>query len=283
MEANDLKLILDAIAGVRSDLDNYKKQFEQKFVTTAENLETHERKISQIEQQWKYQDKLNREKNIIIFGIKEEEKSRNELENICLELLNKTLKIDTSIFEVDNLYRKGNKGQGKTRPILMKFTSRRKVIDILSNKKYLKETNIVISEDFPKEIIEERKQLIPLMKEFRKEGKHAIIKYDRLYVDGKLIEDATVKLMNQEKNDKKRQLSVEKEELKISTEATRSNIDILNTEKQETKRLKPTQKPSNRDTDHRTPNSNTKIFEYMHRARSNSYDERPINPQTKQT
>lgn len=67
----------------------------------------------------------------------------------------------------------------------------KKVIEILANKKRLNKTKIAITEDFPPETMEIRKNLIPIMLQLRKENNHAYIKYDTLIVNGKPYQQNT--------------------------------------------------------------------------------------------
>jgi hypothetical protein len=54
---------------------------------------------------------------------------------------------------------------------------------ILKNTRKLKNTNIWIDEDYPKEIQEVRRRLIPEMKEARSKGYRAQIRYDKLILN----------------------------------------------------------------------------------------------------
>ena len=49
-----------------------------------------------------------------------------------------------------------------------------------------------MNDQFPKEIQERRRILVPIMKQFREKGKRATLSVDRLYVDGKLYLDRNV-------------------------------------------------------------------------------------------
>ncbi|KAH3773864.1 hypothetical protein DPMN_175235 [Dreissena polymorpha] len=53
--------------------------------------------------------------------------------------------------------------------------------------KHLTGTNFQMHEQFPPEVLEKRRKLVPHMKDARKEGKRAWIAYDTLYVDGKPV------------------------------------------------------------------------------------------------
>ncbi|KAL1447565.1 hypothetical protein WDU94_010892 [Cyamophila willieti] len=78
-------------------------------------------------------------------------------------------------------------GGDKKGPILLGLTSWRKKKEIMKNARKLKGSNIFISEDLPPEVLLKRKTLVPEMMNYRMEGHHAIIKYDKLYVNGEEI------------------------------------------------------------------------------------------------
>lgn len=74
-------------------------------------------------------------------------------------------------------------------------------------------TNHIMYKDLPKEVINERKALIPAMGKYRDQGKFAVLRYNKIYVHGieltsegiALISEEIVK-ENPECNSKKRQL-----------------------------------------------------------------------------
>lgn len=206
---DDNKAILDAIAKLNSDLNTSIKELREDLKSTNKNIEekfkNHDSILDMHGAKISFQDKEYRKKNLLIHGIREGDNSYPTLENLVLDLLNNTLKVNTTITEIDHIRRLGPKAEGKIRPIQIRFLAYRKVIQILSNRKHLKNTNINIWEDLPKEIIEERRGLIPIMKKFRQNNQHAVIKYNKLYVDGKVFSKDESTIPEQE--NKKRQLS----------------------------------------------------------------------------
>ncbi|KAK4875437.1 hypothetical protein RN001_011859 [Aquatica leii] len=55
--------------------------------------------------------------------------------------------------------------------------------EYFKNAKTLKGTDIWIDEDYPKEVQDERRRLIPYMKEARNKGYKALIRYDKLIIN----------------------------------------------------------------------------------------------------
>ena len=55
--------------------------------------------------------------------------------------------------------------------------------------KALQGTQFHVYEQFPKEVGDKRRKLVPHMQAARREGKRAWISYDTLYIDGKPVQD----------------------------------------------------------------------------------------------
>lgn len=126
-------------------------------------------------------DKKLRQRNLILFGILEEEKCYIELEELILQIINVKMEIPCEKNEIEYIGRMGKKGS-KPRPIRVTFTTFGKKIVILQNKKLLEGTGAYIKEDYPPKVLETRKLLIPELNEYRNKGTKAILKYDKLIV-----------------------------------------------------------------------------------------------------
>lgn len=132
-------------------------------------------------------EKEVRKNNVLLHGIAETENNQTELQEMVLEILNqagKTVGLDNfDKWEASDIYRLGQRKEGKIRPILIKLTlSWRKTAILRNNKNF--PNNIYATEDFPKEIIEVRKQLTLKKQEEIAKGNHAVIRYDKLIVKG---------------------------------------------------------------------------------------------------
>ena len=89
--------------------------------------------------------------------------------------------------KIDRAHRMGRKMANKTRPIVAKFNYHQDKEGIRKQAYLLKGKRFGISEQFPKEITEERKRLLPLYKQAKQEGKRAVLKYDKLIVEGRIV------------------------------------------------------------------------------------------------
>lgn len=84
---------------------------------------------------------------------------------------------------IERAHRLGKINEDKSpRTIIIKLLDFQNKNKILSLSRKLKGTGIFINEDFANETMEIRKKLWEDVKRFRKEGKFAIIKYDKIFV-----------------------------------------------------------------------------------------------------
>ncbi|XP_033761586.1 uncharacterized protein LOC117343353 [Pecten maximus] len=140
--------------------------------------------------------------NLLFFGIPEEggpdfvdrsdpttgisERVPNE---DCIDKL-KTLasqKLDfTENLLIDRAHRIGPKTTGKVRPIVAKFNQFQQKERLKKKSNKLKGSNIYISDQYPKEVQEVRRELWPIWKKARDDKKRAVFVKDKLYIDGVL-------------------------------------------------------------------------------------------------
>ncbi|CAH2101713.1 unnamed protein product [Euphydryas editha] len=108
---------------------------------------------------------------------------------------------DFDKWEISEAYRLGRLGKKdgkKTRPILITLTLAWRKKELLRNSKKLPE-NIYITEDYPKDVINIRKELKMKQQAERKKGKIAYIRYDKL-----IVKDNNTKIPTKENEKRKR-------------------------------------------------------------------------------
>lgn len=128
------------------------------------------------------EDKMRR--NIIIFGIEENEKNYWDLEELIIRNLRKQ-KITITAEDIDFAYRIG-RSRGNVRPVKLGLMSWRIKKYLLANRKHLKGSRIYLEEEMTKEMREKIKELIPIMREKRTEGHHAVVRNGKLIINGKV-------------------------------------------------------------------------------------------------
>ncbi|XP_045783714.1 uncharacterized protein LOC123879871 [Maniola jurtina] len=191
-------------------------------------LENQDKRLSAIEKQ-------NVQRNLVFFGVEESERSYFQLEEKILDILNNKIKIKTEVLEIQSVKRFGNI-ENKPRPVSVSLTTMGKKIQILKHKKSLQGSKIYIQEEFPKKVLEIRRELKNKQKFEIEKGNIAYLKYDKLIVKDK-----------KETTHNKRQLS----ESPIYAETT-PNVSTY------------PQQPSQRQS-HKKYRANTSIKSYMTR------------------
>ena len=75
------------------------------------------------------------------------------------------------------------------RNIVAKFTLYKDRELVRRQSKELKGTSFFVFEQFPREVSERRKALLPQLKAAKRDNKQAWLSYDKLYIDGRLVAD----------------------------------------------------------------------------------------------
>ena len=131
--------------------------------------------------------------NLVFTGIPESESETNEeVENKIRVFLHENLKVakelaDKILFDI--VHRMGSKSTKGPRQIVARFHDFKDKDYVKKQGRNLKGTSYFINEQFPKEVSEKRKRLLPKLKEARQGGKSAWLSYDTLYIDGKPVKD----------------------------------------------------------------------------------------------
>lgn len=123
--------------------------------------------------------------NLIVYGLAETGRNNNldtrkQIEALFLD----KLEIDLDPYDIRNCYRLGQNTE-KTRPILVEFLSNFTRSVILRNRTKLKGTKIFIQEDLTFEDRQERKILVEKLKEAKEKNIPAILKGNKLVIEGR--------------------------------------------------------------------------------------------------
>jgi hypothetical protein len=124
--------------------------------------------------------------NLLFFQIPE--KKDEQCDKKMLEFIETKLHVQNAKSEVKlhRAHRVGRYQPNKVRPIVAKFAYYPDRERVRKESKQLKGTPFGISEQYPKEVMDVRRRLIPIMKKARAEGKEAFLKIDKLYINKQL-------------------------------------------------------------------------------------------------
>lgn len=160
---------------------NVNSMLEEKFILWEENHNKLKEKVENQEKRFYFIDKQLRQRNIVFFGIEEKESSYGNMENNFIEWLRKYFSIKIDHRDIQEVKRIGRKGE-KPRPLVVTFTTLGSKINILKQKMLLKDTQYYLQEDYPKYILEKRKELQQQLLIEKEKGNNVKIKYDKLIV-----------------------------------------------------------------------------------------------------
>jgi hypothetical protein len=129
--------------------------------------------------------------NLLLFNIEEstEEETEENPEEVVLSFFEERLQVKeakTNI-KIERAHRIGRKQDKRTRPIVVKFSFYKDREMIRKKGILLKGTNYGIGEQFPREIQDRRKKLIPHLKSAKAKGQKANLVADKLYINNKLF------------------------------------------------------------------------------------------------
>lgn len=120
----------------------------------------------------------------MIYGASEEERETwEDTEERVIHIVSQTgIKLKNS--DIERAHRVGTSGEN--RPIVCKFLAYKTKEIVLRESKHLRGTGISIREDYSDKVRRERQFLTRHMMSARKQGCHAYIRFDKLFVNGRV-------------------------------------------------------------------------------------------------
>lgn len=122
-------------------------------------------------------------KKLVLYGLEEDnQECEQDLHDRIIYIFQDVLNINLLgyIEETRRIGKKGNR-----RPIIIELISKKMTKYILQHSTHFKNTGISISRMLDDTAIRKRKQLREILHEHRKQGRHAVIRDNRLLIDGK--------------------------------------------------------------------------------------------------
>lgn len=164
------------------------------------DLETTKTKINSLsDERVKMEDNLlymqsqSMRNNLIFTNITESVNEKpEESERLLRTFLVEKCQIAQSIvneIKFERVHRMGRTRSGGPRDIVAKFSLFKDREEVRRSRFKLRQTGHFINEQYPKEISDRRRRLVPKMKAAIRDGKRSWISYDKLYVNGRLVRD----------------------------------------------------------------------------------------------
>lgn len=159
----------------------------------VEHLKKLEKDCAAFRQEVLYMGVYQRRENLRFYGIEEDPEGAEDTQQVLVDFLQSELGIEDAFdIEFQRVHRIGtfNSEATKPRQIIARFLRYPDRERVLRNARKLKGKHFGISADFPKEIVDRRKELLPKFFAAKKAGKSAYFSRaepDKLFIDGRLI------------------------------------------------------------------------------------------------
>ncbi|KAI5639585.1 hypothetical protein NE865_07951 [Phthorimaea operculella] len=173
---------------------NLSSTIDEKLTPIVEENKKLKKQVVTLQAKVKSLERDVRKNNVIIHGIQETEMSYADLRSKMITILDNISKKSNmrewDEWEISDMRRIGKKSEGKSRPILISLTLLWRKIELLKNNKHFP-TGIYATEDYPKDVQKKRKELKVQKKQEEQNGNIAFIRYDKLVVKPKILDEKT--------------------------------------------------------------------------------------------
>jgi len=146
---------------------------------------------SELSETLNYMQAQSMRNNLIFSGINESSSEKpDDTERLLRSFIVENLKIpqdDVKCINLERVHRIGVRQSGNQphpRPIVAKFSLFKDRESVRKSGWNLNGTNFYVSEQFPKDVADRRRSLMPAFRKARADGKKAWLSYDKLYIDG---------------------------------------------------------------------------------------------------
>lgn len=180
--ANEMKTVTNEIKEIKTSLAEATKLTNEKISALETKLKEKDEEILALRKDF---DVHKRKNNLVLFNVEEKE-NPHDLEEMVLTLLHKITKVEFYRNDLNDVFRIG-KATGKCRPIIVSFVSHKKLLSVIAKKQLFRKEKMTISQDLPKEILDERKRLQPMISHLNNTGTKAVMRLDDVFVDGRKL------------------------------------------------------------------------------------------------
>ena len=188
---------------LRKQTDRELKKTHDYTARLERRIERQAEEIDQLRDQLLSEQTRSMRSNLIFSGIPEGDQNEN-CESVVRDFLRNNMGVNDIDIVIERSHRLGGWQRGKNRPIVTKFLNFKDKETIRqAAPKTLRNTGYGVNEQFPKEITDKRKLLIPVLKAERRQQKRANLIVDKLYTDDATYivrGDQVEKINNRHKN-----------------------------------------------------------------------------------
>lgn len=120
---------------------------------------------------------------MIFYHAKEkQQESWREAERKITKIISETMQVELHQYDIERAHRIGRKGR-HSRPIIVKFNSYKKKMEVLAATRLLQGKRVGVSEDFTQKVRNIREELKVFMFTARQQGEYAVLRHDKLVIN----------------------------------------------------------------------------------------------------
>ncbi|KAH3850486.1 hypothetical protein DPMN_092898, partial [Dreissena polymorpha] len=178
-----IELKLHAIDSLEKKVCDFDKELKKIWVALEDRVKRTDARVCPLEEKVELVD-VGATK--VADRLTQSEKERNELRDDVAYLKSQSMRNNLVFTNIPEDNSTGSEPPEVTeRKLRNQLEEKLKIANETADAMRFERTNYQMHEQFPPEVLEKRRKLVPHMKDARKEGKRAWIAYDTLYVDGK--------------------------------------------------------------------------------------------------
>jgi len=181
---------IEALKESSEFLFNEVQDMKTEIKTVKNASDDHQKRITGLEDRLNEMERYHRRWNLRLYGLPEQEGEdvKQRVIDICKAVIEDPE--EDLRFQIDVSHRIGRREDGKTRPVITRFTTRsskEKVWKCAKNSEFLKIKKLKFGEDLTTKDKETRTKLWPQIEEARKQGKRAFFIGAKAIIEGKEV------------------------------------------------------------------------------------------------
>ena len=180
-----LKDLSTQVGKMDCKIDALNEKMQQQLDSVMKENKELKEKVQQLEDKMDDMEGRSRRNNLLFHGIPTPS-GRTETWTDCEEAVKKVIKdkmgIDEDV-EIERAHRL--RGGRSPQPIIAFFSRFKQKEKVLWERRKLKDTGVAVSEDFTLRVREKRRQLLPFLKDAKRDNKRAFLRHDFLVIEGK--------------------------------------------------------------------------------------------------
>lgn len=206
-KVDDIEAKMSEIVALKDKVEKLEVQQEEnntRLDSCSKEIQTLTRLTSYLEAKVEDLENRNRRNNVIFYNLIEPSSESWDACLLTITALLRRLDLHDEITCIERAHRLGRKHSG-CRPVIVRFSHYKAKISILRNSRRFSSHGVSVGEDFSQNVRAKRRELLPFLREARKRGDRASLRFDKLWINGRVfVPDTEVEDSNPVQDTRKR-------------------------------------------------------------------------------